>query len=704
MNPAISRGAHVITLGSDIGGTFTDFVEVDESSGRVGVYKCLTTPGDPSQAIETGVRELGARRGAGAAGLDVLVHGTTLVINAVIERKGAKTGLLTTRGFRDVLEIGREKRFDAYDLQIEFPQPLVPRYLRLELDERMHASGAVLQALDEAGTRKAVQELLDAGCESVAVCLLHAYRNPAHERRVRELIEGMAPGLPVTLSSDVLPEIKEYERSTTTALNAYTKPVTSRYLGRVEERMRALGFKGELLMMLSNGGINSVAFARDFPVQIIESGPAAGTLGAAHYAQLAKLDRVLAFDMGGTTAKMALVENGRAIRTHDFEVAHVHRFKRGSGIPVRVPVVDLIEIGAGGGSIARRTPVGTLQVGPQSASAQPGPACYGQGGTDPTVSDADLVLGYLDAEHFLGGRMKLDRAAAEKAIGAALASPLKMTVDGAAYGVYAIVNENMAAAAKAYVSEQGVNSRSCALVAFGGAGPVHACDLAARLGIETVLIPPRAGVAAAFGMIVAPVTYDAVRSRRMLYRDLTPEALDAVLGEMTAECVSRLPKTVALEQVRYEASADVRYLGQGYDVSSTIPAGVKGAAAIAAIREAFERTYARLYGRIYKDLELEIMNFRLSASANRRVSDAPVATAVTGGDGRVGARRAFCPREKAWREFAVYRRDRIGAGGELAGPAIVEEDESTTVVPSGAKARVDEHGSLIVTLAKAATN
>ena len=694
----------MITLGSDIGGTFTDFVELDESSGRVGVYKCLTTPGDPSQAIETGVSELAGRRGPGAAGLDVLVHGTTLVINAVIERKGAKTGLLTTRGFRDVLEIGREKRFDAYDLQIEFPQPLVPRFLRLEIEERMHASGVVLTPLDGSSVRTAVAALLAESCESIAVCLLHAYRNPAHERQVRDIIAVMAPGMPVTLSSDVLPEMKEYERSTTTVLNAYTKPVTSRYLGRLEERMGALGFKGELLMMLSSGGINSVAFARDFPVQIIESGPAAGTLGAAHYAQLAKLNRVLAFDMGGTTAKMALVEDGRALRTHDFEVAHVHRFKRGSGIPVRVPVVDLIEIGAGGGSIARRTPVGTLQVGPQSASAQPGPACYGQGGTEPTVSDADLLLGYLDAEHFLGGRMMLDRAAAEKAIGTALASPLKMTIDGAAYGVYAIVNENMAAAAKAYVSEQGVNSRSCALVAFGGAGPVHACDLAARLGIDTVLIPPRAGVAAAFGMIVAPVTYDAVRSRRMLYRDLTPQALDAVLEEMKVECVSRLPKTVALAQLRFEASADVRYLGQGYDVSSSIPAAAQGTAAIASIRESFERAYTRLYGRIYKDLQLEIMNFRLSASASRRVGDAPVASAKVGGDGRVGARRAFCPKEKAWKEFTVYRRDRIGTGGELVGPAIVEEDESTTIVPSGAKARVDEHGSLIVTLAGAAKN
>ncbi len=677
----------MITLGSDIGGTFTDFVEVDESSGRIEVYKCLTTPADPSEAIEEGVRELNRRHGRGADVIDVMVHGTTLVINAVIERKGARTGLITTRGFRDVLEIGREKRFDAYDLQIEFPEPIVPRYLRMEIVERMHATGAVLTALDEASVRAAVAALLEEGCESIAVCLLHSYRNPAHERRVREIAIEMAPGVPVTLSSDVLPEMKEYERTTTTAINAYAKPITSKYLANLERRVKARGFKGELLMMQSSGGINSVDFAREFPVQIIESGPAAGTLGAAHFSELARLGKVLAFDMGGTTAKLALVENGRALRTNNFEVAHVHRFKPGSGIPVRISVVDLIEIGAGGGSIARRTSVGTLQVGPESSSAVPGPACYGQGGTQPTVSDADLVLGYLDADHFLGGRMKLDKAAAERAIGKALAEPLGITVEEAAFGIHAIVNENMASAAKAYASEKGESPRSCALVAFGGAGPVHACDLAARLGIQTVLIPPRAGVAAAFGMIVAPVTYDAVRSRRMLVKDLTVEDLGAIHDEMRAECLSRLPGTVRPERVTFEYSVDMRYLGQGYDVNANEPT-----------RAAFERSYLKLYGRVYPALPLEIMNFRLSASARRHVADLAERVSKATGDGKVSARRAFCPKKRAWMQFAVHRRASIAQGVVVDGPAIVEENESTTVVPSGARAHVDEHGSLVVNL------
>ncbi len=688
----------MITLGSDIGGTFTDFVEVDEDSGRIEVYKCLTTPADPSQAIEEGVRVLTERQGRTAGAIDAMVHGTTLVINAVIERKGARTGLVTTRGFRDVLEIGREKRFDAYDLQIEFPEPIVPRYLRLEVIERMHATGAVLTPLDEASARAALRELLDAGCESIAVCLLHSYRNPAHERRIGEISLEMAPHIPVTLSCDVLPEMKEYERTTTTTLNAYAKPVASRYLTRLEERVRDRGFRGELLMMMSSGGINSVAFAREFPVQIIESGPAAGTLGAAHFARLANLDKVMAFDMGGTTAKLALVENGKAIRTNDFEVAHVHRFKPGSGIPVRISVVDLIEIGAGGGSIARRTQVGTLQVGPESSSAVPGPACYGQGGTQPTVSDADLVLGYLDAGHFLGGRMQLDTEAAKAAIARTLAEPLGISVEEAAFGIHAIVNENMASAAKAYASEKGENPRSCALVAFGGAGPVHACDLAARLGIETVLIPPRAGVAAAFGMIVAPVAYDAVRSHRMLFRDLTPEILEGIHAEMRAECAARLPKTVRQAEVAFECSVDMRYLGQGYDVSA--PYSGDGAAAIEAMRAAFERVYLKLYGRVYPHLPLEIMNFRISAAASRHVSQLAEGASTASGDGKVGTRRAYCPKTRAWKEFTVHRRAAMGRDTEVPGPCIVEENESTTVIPSGARAHLDAHGSLIVKLAK----
>jgi N-methylhydantoinase A len=687
------------TLGCDIGGTFTDFVAIDEQSGRIDIHKCLTTPADPSEAVEQGVRALGETTPGFASKLATLIHGTTLVINAVIERKGARTGLITTRGFRDTLEIGREKRFDGYDLQITFPEPLVPRYLRTEADERLHATGQVLEKLDVESVRAAIRALLRENVESIAVVLLHSYRNPMHEHAIKAMIAEMAPGMPVSLSSDVLPEMKEFERTTTTVVNAYAKPVAHRYLTRLEERMTALGFGGELLLMLSSGGINSVETAREFPVQIIESGPAAGTLGAAHYARLAGLEKVLAFDMGGTTAKLALVISGKIIKTNDFEVAHVHRFKRGSGIPVRVPVVDLMEIGAGGGSIAEVTRVGTLQVGPESASADPGPACYGRGGERPTVSDADLTLGYLDAEHFLGGKMPLDRAAAEKAIARHVAEPLRMTVADAAAGVFAIVNENMAAAAKVYVTEHGESPNNCALVAFGGAGPVHAADLARRLGIKTVLIPPRAGVAAAFGMIVAPISYDAVRSFRVRLDMARFDELDNLFERMAAECRERLPRTVKPEAIRYERSADMRYVGQGYDVTVSLGTGAFDAAAAAAVKTSFEETYRRLYGRVYGQLPLEIMSLRMSASAPRELNGAGDGTAGAPGSARIGTRPAWCVVARQPLDHAVYRRGRLTSGATLDGPAIVEEDESTTIVPAGARLRVDDHGSLIITLA-----
>ena len=379
-----------LSLGSDIGGTFTDFALVDGETGNIRIHKRLTTPDDPSVAVEAGVASL---LNGDATDLATHIHGTTLVINAVIERKGARTGLITTEGFRDVIEIGREKRYDGWDLKISFPEPLVERALRLEAIERIHADGRVLKTLDREALKETIAALLREGIESIAVCLLHSYKNPIHELSVRAAIEELAPDLPISLSSEVLPEINEYERVSTTAVNAYTKPATAQYLSRLEERMSGLGVGGELLLMQSSGGINSARTAREFPVRIIESGPAAGALGAAHYARLAGLEHVLSFDMGGTTAKMCLVQEGRVSRTTEFEVAHVHRFKRGSGIPVKVPVLDLMEIGAGGGSLAHISEVGTLQVGPESAGADPGPACYGQGGTQPSVSDADLVLG-----------------------------------------------------------------------------------------------------------------------------------------------------------------------------------------------------------------------------------------------------------------------------------------------------------------------
>ncbi|MDP6391064.1 MAG: hydantoinase/oxoprolinase family protein [Alphaproteobacteria bacterium] len=687
-----------VTLGSDIGGTFTDFVLIDEDTERIEIHKCLTTPGDPSLGVADGIEALESDWPGAVGRAATHIHGTTLVINAVIERKGARTGLITTRGFRDLLQIGREKRYDGWDLKITFPEPLVERPMRVEVMERMHASGRVLTALDRESVRAAVQDLLHRGVQSIAVSLLHSYRNPINEHAVDAIIREMAPEIPISLSCEVLPEIKEFERTSTTVVNAYTKPAAEGYLDRMENRMIDAGCPAQLLLMLSGGGINSAAFARDFPVQIIESGPAAGALSAAHYARLAGLDQVLSFDMGGTTAKMCMVKDGRVAKTTDFEVAHVHRFRKGSGIPVRVPVLDLMEIGAGGGSIARVTEVGTVQVGPESAGANPGPACYGQGGTLPTVSDADLVLGYLDAEHFLGGEMSLDRKAAEAAIADHIAAPLELSLEAAAYGIFGIVNENMASAAKVYVTEHGEDPTAYTLVAFGGAGPVHACDLARRLGVARVLIPPRAGVASAFGLIVAPVSYDTVRTLRMRLEVADVAKLDAVYAEMAAECLSRMPDSIGEAELSFERSADMRYVGQGYDVAVPMPAGAMADETAETLRARFDEVYRKLYGRTYDDLDLEIMNLRMTAIGPGKAMLGGAAVNGGGSGAPRGTRPAYDPGEREFADHTVYRRVDLGTGFSAGGPLIVEENEATTVVGIGWGLTVDEFGSLVIEL------
>jgi N-methylhydantoinase A/oxoprolinase/acetone carboxylase beta subunit len=684
------------SLGSDIGGTFTDFALANDASGEVRIHKCLTTPSDPSDAVAEGVKALGSDA---LEGLAYHIHGTTLVINAVIERKGAKTGLITSQGARDVLEIGREKRYDGYDLKISFPEPLVARPERLEVKERFYADGSLREPLDEASVRAAVNTLIERGVESIAVSLLHSYRNPAHERRLGEIIAEMAPDMPVSLSSEVLPEMKEYERTSTTVINAYAKPAAGKYLDRLNRRMLDAGAPGELLLMLSSGGTTTSETARRFPVQIIESGPAAGALGAAHYARLAGLDHVLAFDMGGTTAKMCLVNEGTVAKTTEFECAHVHRFKTGSGFPVRIPVVDLMEIGAGGGSIAKVTAVGTVQVGPESSGAQPGPACYGQGGEAPTVSDADLVLGYLDAGHFLGGGMALDIAAARKAIENGLAKTLGLSVEDAAWGVHGIVNENMASAAKVYVTERGEDPGRYTMVAFGGAGPVHAVDFARRLGVKRVLVPPYAGVASALGMIVAPISFDTVRSQPMRLSQADAKSLAATFDEMAAECRARMPADIDPKDVTDTLSLDMRYVGQGYHESVQIArTDLEAADYPRAIIDAFNAAYTKLYGRVYDDLELEIVNLRLSASAPARIGTFGRAEAKGAKAEPIGKRSAYCPVVRKFVDYAVYRRDQLGPGFEAEGPAIIEENESTTVVNSHCRVTLDEHGSLLIEL------
>jgi len=687
-----------ISIGSDIGGTFTDLVMINDVTGDIEVEKVLTTPSDPSLAIERGLKRFDAKVVGCVSAAEALVHGTTLVINAVIERKGPPTGLITTRGFRDVLEIGREKRYDGNDLQIQFPEPLIPRPFRVEVDERTHVSGQVLLALDEQAVRRAVKELLAGGVQSIAVCLINSFANPAHEKRVGEIIRQMAPDVPVTLSHEVLREFKEYERSATVAVNAYAKPVVSKYLSMLEKRLAALGFTGELLLMQSSGGTNSAEMARRFPVQIIESGPAAGVIGAAHYARLTGYDTVLAFDMGGTTAKMCLVKNGRVARVNELEVDRVHRFKRGSGIPVRIPVVDLMEIGAGGGSIAKVSAKGTLEVGPESASADPGPVCYGLGGTQPTVSDADLVLGYLNPDYFLGAQMRLDRARALKAIEDKLAKPLGLSAIQAAWGIHSVVNENMASAAKVYVAEKGESPSSCAIVAFGGAGPVHACDLARRIGAKTVIIPPRAGVASAFGMLISPASCNNVRTHRTRLSRADFGRVEALFAELESEARRGLPRSVPGEKIWFERSVDMRYVGQGYDIVVPVQAGDFAADPVNRLRTSFNKIYQHLYGRVFDDLELEIMSLRVTALAPGRQVPERQPAAANAAVLEFTEREAYCPVIGGFVPHRVYRRNNLRPGIEVKGPAIIEEAESTTIVSSGSALSLDKSGALVVSL------
>jgi len=688
----------MISLGSDIGGTFTDLVVIDDATGKIAIEKVLTTPSDPSLAIERGLQAFDDRIGSCVAQASVLVHGTTLVINAVLERKGAVTGLITTRGFRDVIEIATEKRYDGNDLQLDLPEPLVPRPLRLEADERTHASGVILKELDERSVIEAAETLLARGAKSIAVCLINSFANPAHEKRIGEILAKLAPSVPVTLSHEVMRELKEYERATTATVNAYAKPVVSRYLAMLEQRLERLKFAGDLLLMQSSGGINSAEHARNFPVQIIESGPAAGAIAAAHYAALSGQNTVLSFDMGGTTAKMCLVKDGRVARVHELEVGRVRRFKRGSGLPVRVPVVDLMEIGAGGGSLAQISAKGTLEVGPESSGAEPGPACYGLGGDRPTVSDADLLLGYLNADYFLGAQMKLNTSAARRAIETHLARPLGITAAEAAWGVHSVVNENMASAAKVYVAEKGEDPSSCAIVAFGGAGPVHASDLARRIGARTVLVPPRAGVASAFGMLVAPMTFDTVRTHRVRLSKTSQAQLAGVFSELEAEARRGMPASTPASAVTFERSLDVRYLGQGYDVS--VPTETADDLSAANVRKAFNAVYQHLYGRVFDALELEIMNLRVRAIApGRRFVEQAELPAGEAAEGAESAREAYCPVIGDFVTHKVLRRSGLRRGVEIAGPAIVEEAESTTIINSDSTLTVDASGTLVVSLA-----
>jgi N-methylhydantoinase A len=690
-------------IGVDIGGTFTDLVWVDDATGAVQVAKLLTTPKDPSQAVEQGV--VGVLHDAGGRAADVcsLIHGTTLATNALIERKGARTGLLTTAGFRDAVEIGREGRYDMYDLFIDQPAPLVPRHLRLEVGERISAAGGVLTPLDEPSARAAIAKLKDAGVEAIAICLLHAYRNPVHERALAALCAQLLPAVPVSRSSEVVPEIREYERTSTTCANVYVMPLMSKYLDDLERKLQELGIPGRFYIMLSAGGVATPETAKRVPIRLVESGPAAGALAAARMARELGEPRLLSFDMGGTTAKACVIDGGLPLLAREFEVARADRFKKGSGLPIRVPCIELIEIGAGGGSLARVDRMGLLKVGPESAGADPGPACYAQGGSTPTVTDADLLLGYLDPAFFLGGRMRLDPDAAGRAVENKIAKPMGLSLTDAAWGIHRVVNENMAAAARVHGIERGRDLRAYPLFAFGGAGPVHAWHVGRILKVPRILVPFGAGAMSAYGLLAAPLAFDFVRTapQRLDAADWTQ--INGLFDEMESEGRGILRGAdVPDGDVRIRRTAEMRYAGQGHEVEVELPLGALDDGSLAVITAAFETAYRALYSRTPLGVPIEALNWRVVVSGpvpEISVSGPKSGAAQTRGAASPapkGTRKAYFPEAKGYVDTPVFDRYALTPGAVLAGPAIIEERESTTVAGPGARVTVDTRLTLIM--------
>jgi N-methylhydantoinase A len=679
-------------VGIDIGGTFTDFTVTDQSTGRIRIEKTLTTPERPELAVYAGLEKLATAVPDLLPAAHDIIHATTLVTNVILEGKGSKTGLLTTKGFSDILEIAREVRYTVFDMFIRFPPPLVPRRLRVGVSERTLSDGSVIEALDEGEVRAAAALFRREGVKAIAICFLHSYRNAANERRAAEILRAELPGVDLSLSHEVLPEPKEFERTSTTVIDAYVKRVASAYIERLDGGLKSRGFERSLFLMLSNGGTATVETAKRFPVQILESGPAAGVEAVAFFGRLIGLDTMLAFDMGGTTAKLCIIENGQAARTRAFEVGRVHRFKAGSGYPVSLPVYDLLEIGAGGGSIARISNLGLLQVGPESAASDPGPACYGLGGEQPTVTDADLVLGYLNPGYFLGGEMPLDRAAAERAIETKVAAPSGLDAAAAAAGIFGVVSETMAAAARIYITDKGKSGGDLTLVASGGAGPVHAVELARKLGIRRVVIPPFSGVMSSLGLLAAPIAIERSRTLGKLLAKVDLGALEAVFQEIERDAAALLPERA---EAQYKRSLDLRYAGQDYPLEIQIERPISVASAVADWSAAFLKLYETLYGKVDEENSIEVATARIQVQ--QRVPAPHIARPNALTDGAPKAfRDIYVTASADFRRAPVFERALLQVGQIVVGPAVIEERESTTIIGSGDRIVVDAHGCLIV--------
>src|SRR5499427_7465964 len=668
-------------LAVDIGGTFTDLCL--ERNGTLTSVKVLTTPRAPEEGVLSGLEEILEQTGVKPGELGLMIHGTTLATNAIIERKGARTALVVTEGFRDSIEIAFEHRFEQYDIFMQKPPPLVPRDLRFGIPERMDGRGNVLIPLDEASVRALAPKLKAQGIESVAIGYMHAYLDGKHERRTRGILAELLPGVSITLSSEVSPEIREYERWSTAVANAYVQPVMARYLGRLDAALRAKGVTCPLFLITSGGGLAALETARHFPIRLVESGPAGGAILAASLARQCGLDKVLSFDMGGTTAKICLIDHGEPQHSRTFEVARQYRFLKGSGLPLRIPVIEMVEIGAGGGSIASVDSLSRVNVGPESAGAEPGPASYGRGGTKPTVTDADVVLGRLDPGYFAGGTIKLSPDQAGAAVDKAVGTPLGLKRLDAAFGVSEIVEENMANAARVHAVERGKELQARTLIAFGGAAPIHAARLAEKLGIERILVPSGAGVGSAVGFLMAPVAYEVVRSRYVQLDEdkFDPEYVNRLFAEMHAEAEAVVKAGAPDAKLAETRTADMRYRGQGHEITISLPAGRFTAASREKLIKLYEDGYAATFGRTIPGLSVEIMNWTLRLAAAQAVMPpSPPQPADKPAKPR-GKRPVYDPGDQDMKEVPVYHRDDLSVGSFVPGPAVIAEDETTTIVP-----------------------
>lgn len=688
-------------LAADIGGTFTDIVL--ETPARRYSCKVLTTTAAPELGVLEGIGIVLAEAQLEPREVDVFIHGTTLATNALIERKGAKTAFITTEGFRDVLETGYEKRFDHYDLMIDRPAPLVPRTRRYTLRERLAANGDVLVPLDDSAIPALAEKLQADQVGAVAIGFLHAYAHDAHETRVRDLLRSrLGPDVTICLSSEVTPEIREYERFSTTCANAYVRPLMAGYLMRLRDELTRRGLAAPLFLMMSGGGLTTLETAARFPIRLVESGPAGGAILASTIARQLGLDEVLSFDMGGTTAKICLLSDGEPERARKFEIARAYRDMKGSGLPVRIPVIEMVEIGAGGGSIARVDKLGRITVGPDSAGSTPGPVCYGRGGTEPAVTDANVALGKIDPAYFAGGKMSLDEAGAKAALQKAIGDPLKLDGIWPAAGVTEIVEENMANAARVHAIERGKDIGACTMIAFGGAAPLHACPLAEKLGVSRIVVPSGAGVGSAIGFLQAPIAYEITRSAALNLANFDAAKANALLKAMERDARAVVEPAIGKEKLRVIRIADFRYIGQGHEIRVALPDGQLKASDGPKLRQAFEKLYKRLYGLIIPNMEIEAVTWSVT------VSSTPPKVARAG---KPRPAKASKPRKQRQVydqalgktvSMPVYWRFDMKPGTRIKGPAIIAENETSTLVGAHFHAQLDSLGYIVLERVKGA--